>query len=317
MKRILLVKTSSLGDVVHNLPVASDISAAFPECAVDWVVEEDFAALPRLHPAVAGVLPVAIRRWRRSLVRGATRREIGEFLRALRSRAYDIVIDTQGLLKSALIASAARGARHGLDWRSAREPLAVFYDRTWRVPRAAHAVARNRSLAALALGYAVPGRLDYGIRLAAARPGWLPQGPYAMLLHATSEQRKLWGEEQWIALGRELATRGMTCVLPGQGERERARGARIAQAIPGAFAAPRLPLAAIAGLIAGAAATAGVDTGLTHLAGALGVPTAGIYCATDPLATGLYGCARAVNVGGVGASPRAADVLAALERLTP
>ena len=134
MKKILLVKTSSLGDVVHNLPVASDIRAAFPESRIDWVVEEAFATVPRLHPAVERVLPVAIRRWRKSALAGATRAEVGRFLESLRGRTYDAVVDTQGLLKSALIAFAARGASHGLDWSSSREPLAPFYDRTYRMP---------------------------------------------------------------------------------------------------------------------------------------------------------------------------------------
>ena len=135
MKTILLVKTSSLGDVVHNLPVASDIRAAFPDSRIDWVVEEAFAAVPRLHPAVEHVLPVAIRRWRRERCSPARRaRRSARSWHDLRSRAYDAVVDTQGLLKSALIAFAARGARHGLDWASSREPLAVFYDRTYCVP---------------------------------------------------------------------------------------------------------------------------------------------------------------------------------------
>src|SRR5262245_52515106 len=121
MRTILLVKTSSLGDVVHNLPVATDIRAAFPESRIDWVVEEAFATVPRLHPAIQQVLPVAIRRWRSNALAGSTRAEIGGFLNRLRSRAYDAIVDTQGLLKSALIAFAAHGAKHGLDWRSSRE----------------------------------------------------------------------------------------------------------------------------------------------------------------------------------------------------
>src|SRR5262245_41857910 len=147
MKTVLLVKTSSLGDVIHNLPVASDIQGALPGCHIDWVVEESYAAVPGMHAAVRRVLPVAMRRWRRSLLAGATRGQIGGFLRELRAHSYDAVIDTQGLLKSALIACVARGASHGLDWKSAREPLAPFYDRTYPVPRALHAVERNRVLA--------------------------------------------------------------------------------------------------------------------------------------------------------------------------
>jgi lipopolysaccharide heptosyltransferase I len=315
MKTILLVKTSSLGDVVHNLPVASDISAAIQGARIDWVVEEAFAAVPRLHPAVSRVLPVAIRRWRRSFLAGATRREIGAFLRDLRRQVYDAVIDTQGLLKSALVAFAARGTRHGLDWRSSREPLALFYDRTISVPWTAHAVERNRALAARALEYALPGVAEYGIRIDAGDSEWRTRGPYVVLLHATSQERKLWPERNWIDLGRLLAAGGRWCVLPWHGDEERARSERLAREIPEALVPARLGLAEAAQLIAGAAGVAGVDTGLTHLAGALRVPTVGIFCATDPAATGLYGCARALNLGGIDNPPSAREVIDGLLHL--
>src|SRR5690349_14684218 len=148
MPRILLVKTSSLGDVVHNLPVATDIRAALPRAEIDWVVEEAFSAIPWLHPAVARVIPIAIRRWRSRFLDRAVRGEIGAFTRELKREAYDAVIDTQGLLKSALVAWTARGIRHGLDFASSREPLFFFYDRTYSVPWTMHAVERNRVLAA-------------------------------------------------------------------------------------------------------------------------------------------------------------------------
>ena len=315
MKKLLLVKTSSLGDVIHNLPVASDIRAALPGSAIDWVVEEAYAAVPRLHPAVGEVLPVAIRRWRRSLLARATRDEIGRFLRELRARRYDAVLDTQGLVKSALIACAARGTSYGLDWKSSREPLALFYHRTISVPRTLHAVERNRALAARALGYTPANAAHYGIGGAAGDFAWLPRGPYVVLLHATSRDRKLWPEASWIELGRGLAAGGRRCLLPWHGAEERARSERLAQAIPDAVVPPGLVLEDMATLIAGAAAVAGVDTGLTHLAGALNIPTVAIYCATDPAATGLYGCVRARNLGGIGTPPSAQEAAQALEQL--
>ncbi len=315
MPRILLVKTSSLGDVVHNLPVASDIRTAVPGAEIDWVVEESFAAIPRLHTAVARVLPVAIRRWRSGLLGGVTRAEIGLFLHELKRQPYDAVIDTQGLLKSAWIAWAARGTRHGLDFASAREPLSLFYDRTYSVPWTIHAVDRNRALAAQALGYAVPVGVDYGVRLSAAKFVWLPQGRYAVLAHGTSARAKLWPVERWIELGARLRERGMRSVLPWGSTDERLRAEEIAQPIPDAVVAPGLPLADAAAVLAGAGAVIGVDTGLAHLAAALTVPTVGLYCATDPAATGLYGCARAVNLGGIGMLPSVLDVLAALESI--
>ncbi len=175
--RILLVKTSSLGDVVHNLPVASDIHAHVPGARIEWAVEESFADIPRLHPAVATVVAVAPRRWRKSLLGAATRREIGALRARLTQAAYDVVIDTQGLLKSALIARLAPGRRFGLDWSSSREPLRLFYDRTYRVPWGQHAVQRNRQLAGLALGYAPAPSVDYGIRtpVLSPAPQWASQ----------------------------------------------------------------------------------------------------------------------------------------------
>ena len=313
MRRILLVKTSSLGDVVHNLPVASDIRAAAPAAEIDWVVEEPFAAIPRLHPAVARVLPVAIRRWRSSFLRPVVREEIRAFTRELKREPYDAVIDTQGLLKSALVAWAARGTRHGLDFASAREPLSFFYDRTYAVPWTMHAVERNRALASQALGYAVPLIVNYGISTSPAKFVWLPDGPYAVLVHATSARAKLWPDERWIELATRLNERGMRSVLPWGDTAERVRAESIARPVPGAVVAPGLSLADAAAVLAGARAVAGVDTGLTHFAAALKVPTVGIYCATDPAATGLYGCARAVNLGAPGAPPSAAEVLGALE----
>ncbi len=316
MKKILLVKTSSLGDVIHNLPVVSDILAAQPATEIHWAVEESFAAVPHLHPGVNRVLPVAIRRWRAGWWRGGTYAEIRRFASELKLEAYDAVIDTQGLLKSAVVARSARGVRHGLDFASAREPLAMFYDKTYNVPRALHAVERNRALAAKALGYTVRNGVEYGISARDRRFEWLPAGRYAVLAHVTSAAAKLWAEDCWIALGAHLDYRGMRSVLPWGSARERLRSGRLAAAIPNAIVPPPLPLDETASLLAGASAVVGVDSGLAHLATALQVPTIGVYCATDPAATGLYGSPRAINLGGIGAMPPVKEVVGALERLT-
>src|SRR6185295_6550775 len=165
MARILFVKTSSLGDVVHNCPAVSDAARAMPGAEIDWVVEEPFARVAKMHASVRRVITVAVRRWRTALWNPTVWSEIADVRRAIGAERYDAVIDTQSLLKSALITSWAQGVRHGLDAASAREPLAArFYDTRHAVTRELHAVERNRRLAAAALGYAVPATLDYGLR---------------------------------------------------------------------------------------------------------------------------------------------------------
>ena len=312
MRKILLVKTSSLGDVVHNLPVVSDIRQAYPDGAVDWVVEQAFAAIPALHPGVRRVIGCELRRWRRSLLSAETRRAWRAFVGELRAERYDTIVDTQGLLKSALIARVARGRRVGLDWQSSREPLRPFYDAVHHIPWSLHAVERNRRLAAAALGYAVNGRLEYGIRAEKARAAWLPEGPFALFLHGTSHPRKCWPEARWIALGARLGACGCSVVLPWSDSEEQARAARLAAAIGGARIAPRSSIAELAGVIAGAHLVVGVDTGLTHLAAALGVPVVGIFGATDPGATGVHAPGQAINLGGIGRFPSTDEVIDAL-----
>jgi heptosyltransferase-1 len=315
MTRILLVKTSSLGDVVHNLPVVGDIRRHAPQANIDWVVEESFAAIPRMHPGVAVVMPVALRRWRRELMHAATLEQCRAFLEQLRSRRYDAVIDTQGLFKSAMVSRAARGMRYGLDWKSSREPLRPFYHRTFRVPWGQHAVVRNRSLAAQALGYALDTPAEYGIRAPQGTFTWLPSARYAVLLHATSADAKLWPEHAWQKLYKYLILNDIFCVLPWGNKGERARSERLAATMRDAVVPPALTLEEMAALLGHACVVIGVDTGLTHLAAALNVPTVGIYCATDPAATGIHGCPRAINLGGIGAPPSVSEVIAAVERL--
>ena len=328
--RVLLVKTSSLGDVIHNLPVVTDLRAHFPEAAIDWVVEEDFADIARLHPGVRRVIPVALRRWRRALLTAATWRELRAFRAMLREEAYDRVIDTQGLLKSALITRMARGKRCGHAASSAREALAArFYDAGFDVPRTLHAVERNRRLAALSGGYDVAQAPDYGIVATCPRSGGggpqrsvagtqveAPQSatgdmPSAVLLTATSRDDKLWPQERWIALGRSLHERGLTCLLPAGSATERQRAGQLALAIPGAVALPPLSLNQVGEQLAAARIVIGVDTGLVHLAAALGRPTLALFCASDPALTGVLARTPAINLGARGEPPGVDHVLAA------
>ncbi|MCX8086123.1 MAG: lipopolysaccharide heptosyltransferase I [Rhodocyclaceae bacterium] len=313
--RLLLVKTSSLGDVIHNLPVASDIRRRFPGAQIDWVVEEGFAEIPRLHPAVGGVIPVAVRRWRKAPLSAATWREIMAYRRAVcrpasaELTAYDAVIDAQGLVKSALLTALASGKKFG--FAAPREGLAALaYDVAVDVPRGLHAVTRNRLLAAGALGYSLADLpLDYGISAPPLKAGWLKVGAYAVLLTATSRADKEWPESDWRTLGAALNARGLACVLPGGSEAERTRAGRIARQLERGIAAPAMNLTELVGLLAGAKLVIGVDTGLVHLAAALGRPTVAIYCASDPALTGVLGRAPHVNLGATGQPPAAREVV--------
>jgi len=316
MAEILFIKTSSLGDVVHHMPALTDARRECPHARFTWVVEETYAPLVRLHPAVDEVIPVASRRWRKRPHASETWGEVRGLLRTVRARNYDAVVDTQGLVRSALIAKATRGTRHGYDSRSIREPVASwFYDVRHRVSRDLHAVERNRLLTGLALGYEPFGAPDYGLnrRQLAGAAGH----PYGVLLHGTAQARKQWPVADWIAFGAMIARQGHDLVLPWGTEAERARAVEIARALPHARVGERVPLDDMARLIAGASFVVGVDTGLLHLAAALGVPLVAIFGASEPGLTGPAGAGPISVVGANGTPPSVADVLDAFERTVP
>ena len=294
--------------MVHHCPAVADAARKLPGAEIDWVVEEPFSAIAAMQAAVRLVIPVAMRRWRRQWWRSSTWREIGEFRSRVSAERYDAVIDTQSLMKSALIASCALGERHGMDSASAREPFAaLFYNHRHAVPRGLHAVERNRRLTAAALGYSLDLPLDYGFAPIGEKTH---DAPYAVFLTMTSRADKLWPEERWVEIGRALA---MRVLLPWGSDEERARASRIAAALPQAQVTSRMTLEQLARLFVRAQRVIGVDTGLTHLAAALGARTVGIYCGSDPALTGIYGAPRATNVGALGVAPSAAEVLRVLQ----
>jgi len=311
MADILFIKTSSLGDVIHHMPAVTEARLRRPGDRFSWVVEEAFAPLVQLHPAVDDVVPVAWRRWRKSLYAPATLREIAAGRRSLGSKTYDEVIDVQGLLRTAVMSRFARGRRHGYDHRSIKEPLAsAFYDVRHTVSRNLHAVDRNRILTGKALGYEPQGAPDFGLD----RAGLTVPGPrYAIFLHATARPEKQWPDQRWIALGKSLGHEGLEFVLPWGTEAERIRSERLAAALPGASVPARQALDSVARLIAGAAFVVGVDTGLLHLAAALGVPLVAIFTGSDPILTKPVGGGKLVVLGAEGAPPPVEAVRAAVE----
>ncbi len=298
--KVLVVKTSSMGDIIHSLPALTDAMQTIPGIRFDWVVEEAFAEIPRWHPAVERVIPVAIRRWRKSIWQTLRSGEWQRYREQLQATEYDAVIDAQGLLKSALLATRlAKGPRFGLDKLSAREPLAArFYDHPLNVAKQQHAVERVRQLFAQALGYSCPTeRGDFSIRnhfqAVADKP------PCLMFLHGTTWHDKHWPEAYWQRLIRLAADAGWHIKLPWGNEVERQRAQRLAGVSRAVEVLPRLSLAQVASELAAASGVVSVDTGLSHLAAALDRPNLVLFGPTDPGLVGGYGkdqcCLRAAD----------------------
>lgn len=311
-QQLLIVKTSSLGDVVHALPAISDVKLRYPDLQIDWVIEDIFAEIPALHPGIRQTIPIALRSWRQQWFSPSAWRALLEFRHKLAQRQYDMVLDLQGLLKSSVISSWCRGSRHGLDWASAREPLAAYgYQHRHCVLRRQHAIDRNRQLAAAALQYSLSTSADYGLVL--SRRTELSD-PHVVLLHSTSRDDKLWPEENWRMLIEYYSRRGYRCLLPWGSVTEEARSKRLATSH--AVLLPRLSLRTLAEYCASAVGVVGLDTGLTHLAAAVGVPVIAIFSGSDPELTGVRrGIAPAINIGVPGRPPSWQDVIEASDRL--
>jgi heptosyltransferase I len=310
--RLLIVKTSSMGDVVHALPVLADMHRHDPNIEVDWLVESSYMAIPQLHPGVKRVIPMSWRKWRRALTSGATWRAINELRAQLKSEPYDLILDLQGLVKSALWARQAAGPVAGYDSASAREPLAAwFYQRRAAVSRELHAVQRCRLLAAAHLGYTVPDSSPV-FALRAPTPGWKPKSDYAVLIPNASRKEKLWPERHWVAVGKRLRERGLMPVVLWGADEEQTLAERIAADCEGDVP-PFLRVGEMASVLAGARSVIGLDTGFTHLAAAFGRPTVGIYCDHDPGLAGITGPGQVASIGGKWQVPARNDVLALLE----
>ncbi len=292
--KVLVVKMSSLGDVIHTLPALGDAVAALPGIRFDWVVEEAFAEIPGWHGAVERVIPVAIRRWRHRPFSAGTRREWARALRAVGQGDYHAVIDAQGLLKSALVTRWVAAPRYGMDSSSARERFAALgYDHRVHVPRDLHAVERTRLLFARALGYPRPStRGDYGLQGSPRLSGFPPERrlpPGLLFCHGSARAEKLWPENHWVALAQRATAAGLSLWLPWGNAAERQRAERIAARCGGARVLPQLSLTELAGMLRQVSAAVAVDTGLGHLAAALDVPTVSLYGPTSTRLVGAYG----------------------------
>lgn len=311
--RLLIVKTSSMGDVVHATPAVSDILRRHPEARIEWLVEAPFAAIPRMIPGVQRVLPMSWRRWRRQLLRPDTWRAMADLRAELRREPYDLVLDLQGLFKSAVWARQAAGPVAGYDAASAREGWAAsLYQRRATVSRNLHAVQRCRLLVAAHLGLPAPaGAPEFGLRPPVG--SWVPRGAFSVLIPNASRRQKLWPERHWIQIGRRLAEQGWPPVVLWGSEQEQILAERIAAGCDGDVP-PFLDVGQMAAVLAQASHVVGLDTGFTHLAAALGRPTLGIYCDHEPGLAGLTGAGPVDSIGGKGRVPSRNDVLTLLER---
>ncbi len=309
--RVLIVKLSSLGDVIQTLPVVHDVLAHVDPIAIDWVVEEAFAPLLAVVLGIDRVVPYGGRRWRKNPLAATTRRERRAFATELRREAYDAVIDFQGLVKSAVVARRARlapgGHRYtyangselcGYEW-----PVRFLVDRPIVMERRVHAVRRYRLLAARALGYAIAD---------AARVNWRFPPPVAatrdvLLAHGTTRSDNEWPEPCWADIGQRLVRAGFRVVLPRSGAIESQRVRRIASAIASDYGAqgnanveilPTLALDDLARRLAACSGVIGVDSGLSHLAVALDLCHVQIFSQPRVWRAGPVGRAHQIAVGG-------------------
>lgn len=286
--RVLLIKMSSLGDVVHALAAVTDAARAKPGIHFDWVVEEAYREIPKWHPAVGRTILSPLRRWRKSLVQTLRTGEWKRFREELRREHYDLALDAQGLLKSAFVGLQARGDLCGRSASTAREPAAaLLYTKRIRVNRELTEVEQLRDLFAKTLGYEKPRTAaEFGIdRQQFSR---VRKGDYALLLHGAAWETKLWPEERWFQVGQRIREAGLDLLLPWGSDAERERAERIAGKTGGEVLA-QMTIAELAKVIAHAAFAVGLDTGLTHIAIALGVRTVTLYGPSVPVYDGIAG----------------------------
>jgi heptosyltransferase-1 len=314
---ILIVRVSSLGDVVHNMPMVADILRRYPDANIDWVVEEAYTSLVRLNAGVRNVIPFALRRWRKSLLARETRAEMRAFYRAMRSESYDIVFDTQGLLKTGVIMGMAHlapggrrvGLANGTKGSGYESASRIFHTSSITVGLYTHAVLRGRLLAAAAFDFAIDTPADFNLRAPdSSQAAWLPDKPYAVFFHGTARAEKRWNDAHWVQVARTLAARGLPVLLPWGSDSEKQAAQRLAAQMPNAQVLPKLSMMDAVILAQQATLSIGVDTGLTHIAAAFNRPTVELYIDSPRWKTEGNWSENIINLGDLGKPPGVADV---------
>ena len=339
--KILLVKLSSLGDVLHNLPIVWDLRKRLPEAQIDWIVEESYVHL--LEPlkttekfrGIDRIIPVAFRRWRKNLFSLGTWREFFAMRKLLQATTYDVILETQGLLKSALVCALAKKSKDAIvaglgnaTEHSGYEPMArMFYNQSVHVPVKCHAIDRSRWVMCSAFDWPLFDRrseppLFYPQQFVRQLPAPLFEGlkksdrgtpvPYVVCFHSTARAAKRWANDHWVGLGKALSSQGYQVILPWGSESEMKVSALIASKIPGAIVPRAFSIQEAYSLVAHAALTIGVDTGLTHLSAVLGKPTVEIYCDSPRWKTEGYWSKVIQNVGDYHSSPSLHSVVDAI-----
>lgn len=318
MVRILIIKTSSLGDIIHCLPVVNDIKFFVPESSIDWLVEESFADIPKLHPEINLVLTISLRSWKKNLRKKTTWTGLYSSIKAIRQNHYDIVIDFQGLLKSAFFTLFTRGDIHGFDTASVRESAAsYFYKYSHSVSKQIHAVVRNRELAAKCFQYDLSDQsAHFGLEIHNINDFNLSER-YVVLIHGSSKKSKQWPLDHWLKVIQFFNQLGLRVLLPWGTLEEYHISKMLRKASSNCLVLPKMNISDLANIISSAKCVIGVDSGLTHLANALGIPTIGLYMNSNPYLNGVYPNIRvpSVNLGEIGIIPSVESTISQVEAI--
>lgn len=284
--RVLIVKMSSLGDIIHTLPAITDAAYHVKNIKIDWVVEEAYAEILSLHKHVDRVIPCKLRLWRKKPF--YYQKEWLAFKEDLLAANYDLVIDAQGLLKSAFIVRQVPSPAAGYSYKSCTESLAIAaYDHKYFVPNQQHIINKTRELFSLALKYTYNSKvLDYGLNVS---PESIEQNKYLIFAHGTTWKNKHWPYAYWRSLAKIAHTEGIQVKLPWGNAAEKEQAEKVAAGLSNATVLPKTSLKDMAQVISQSTAVIGVDTGFVHLAAALDITSIELFGATD-----------AQKVGGIG-----------------